>query len=87
MDLKMARFKHITGLGRVQYTQEEEAEADKKEEAEAEYNRLHGYILKRKTEYPGLEDCIHALLDGGKILEDLQKKRADIKKKYPKPKV
>ena len=39
----------------------------------------------RQTEYPSQEDCIHALLDGGDTLTDLQAKRTAIKNKYPKP--
>jgi len=38
----------------------------------------------RQTEYPNHEDCIHALLDGGDTLTDLQAKRTAIKAKYPK---
>ena len=38
----------------------------------------------RQTEYPNHEDCIHALLDGGDTLTDLQAKRTIIKDKYPK---
>jgi hypothetical protein len=38
----------------------------------------------RQAEYPNHEDCIHALLDGGDTLTDLQTKRTAIKEKYPK---
>ena len=38
----------------------------------------------RQAEYPNHEDCIHALLDGGDTLTDLQAKRTAIKDKYPK---
>lgn len=38
----------------------------------------------RQSEYPNHEDCIHALLDGGDTLTDLQAKRTAIKEKYPK---
>ena len=43
------------------------------------------YKYKRKSEYPTLEDCIHALLDGGDTLTELQEKRQEVKTKYPKP--
>lgn len=43
-----------------------------------------GYINKRLEEYPHWQECIHALLDGGEHLEDLQSKRQSIKTKYPK---
>ena len=40
--------------------------------------------VNRKKEYPLLEDCIHALLDGGDTLTDLQEARQAVKDKYPK---
>ena len=43
-----------------------------------------GYRNKRLAEYPHWQECIHALLDGGEHLEDLQSKRQSIKTKYPK---
>ena len=35
-------------------------------------------------EYPNHEDCIHALLDGGDTLTDLQAQRTAVKDKYSK---
>ncbi len=43
------------------------------------------YQRDRLEEYPSLQDCIHALLDGGDTLTDLQAQRQAIKDKYPKP--
>ena len=43
------------------------------------------YVQKRLKEYPTLQDCIHALLDGGDTLTELQAKRTAVKNKYPKP--
>jgi len=40
--------------------------------------------LNRQAEYPSLQDCIHALLDGGDTLTDLQAARQAVKDKYPK---
>mgnify|MGYP005634312231 CR=1 FL=1 len=40
------------------------------------------YIGKRLTEYPTLQECVHAMLDGN--LEELQAKRQAVKAKYPK---
>ena len=40
------------------------------------------YSDKRKTEYPPIEECVHAILDGE--LDDLQIKRQVVKDKYPK---
>tara|TARA_Y100001973_G_scaffold29893_1_gene45237 strand:- start:484 stop:786 length:303 start_codon:yes stop_codon:yes gene_type:complete len=56
-----------------------------KQEAEAKLTELL-IFWNRVNNYPSIQECIHALLDGGKTLEDLQKIRAEIKKKYPKPK-
>ena len=39
----------------------------------------------RLAEYPSLQDCIHALLDGGDTLTDLQAARQAVKDAYPKP--
>ena len=41
-------------------------------------------IHNRQKEYPDIIDCIHALLDGGDTLTDLQAKRQAVKEKYPK---
>ena len=42
------------------------------------------YQRDRKSEYPSIEDCVHALLDGGDTLTDLQALRQAVKDKYPK---
>lgn len=42
------------------------------------------YQRDREAEYPSLQDCIHALLDGGDTLTDLQALRQAVKDKYPK---
>ena len=49
------------------------------------WNDPEQYKLDRKAEYPTHEDCIHALLDGGDTLTELQEKRQTVKTKYPKP--
>ena len=46
---------------------------------------LNTVYSNRLTEYPNHNDCIHALLDGGDTLTDLQAKRTATKSKYPKP--
>ena len=38
----------------------------------------------RQAEYPNAVECVHALLDGGDTLTDLQAKRTAVKEKYPK---
>ena len=55
----------------------------KQAELQAEYDALE-WKRNRQKEYPNHEDCIHALLDGGDTLTDLQTKRTTVKDKYPK---
>ena len=52
-------------------------------EVQAEYD-AEQWKRNRQAEYPNLQDCIHALLDGGETLENLQTLRQTIKTKYPK---
>jgi len=52
-------------------------------ELQAEYDAL-AWKRNRQAEYPDLLDCIHALLDGGDTLTDLQAARQAVKDKYPK---
>ena len=40
------------------------------------------YARNRAAEYPSIQECVHAILDDD--LDALQKKRTEIKKKYPK---
>ena len=55
----------------------------KQTELQAEYD-AEEWKRNRQAEYPSHEDCIHALLDGGETLENLQSARQAIKDKYPK---
>ena len=52
-------------------------------EVQAEYD-AEEWKRNRQSEYPSHEDCIHALLDGGDTLTELQAKRTGTKTKYPK---
>ena len=45
-------------------------------------NSIKTYSQKRKSEYPSIEECVHAILDGE--LDALQVKRQAVKDKYPK---
>ena len=53
-------------------------------ELQAEYD-AEEWKRNRQTEYPSHDECIHALLDGGDTLTDLQAKETAIKTKYLKP--
>ena len=68
----------------------EEAQAFVDAWADAELARqldeeANGWLYSRQAEYPSLQDCIHALLDGGDTLTDLQAARQAVKDAYPKP--
>ena len=68
----------------------EEAQAFVDKWADAELERqldeeANGWKYNRELEYPSLQDCIHALLDGGDTLTDLQAARQAVKDAYPKP--
>ena len=62
---------------------EEDIQA-KMNELQTEYD-AEEWKRNRQAEYPSHEDCIHALLDGGDTLTELQEKRQAVKTKYPKP--
>ena len=55
----------------------------KQAELQAAYDALE-WTRNRQKEYPDAIECVHALLDGGDTLTDLQAKRTTIKDKYPK---
>jgi|8_EtaG_2_1085327.scaffolds.fasta_scaffold74651_2 hypothetical protein len=55
----------------------------KQTELQAEYD-AEEWKRNRQAEYPSIDDCIHALLDGGDTLTELQAKRTATKNKYPK---
>ena len=54
----------------------------KARELQAAYD-AQAYSRSRESEYPSLQDCIHAILDND--LDALQLKRQAVKAKYPKP--
>ena len=80
----MARFKHITGIGNVQFTPEEEAEADKREAEFAERKKLNDYKIKRQMAYPSIGDQLDFIFHHG-----LEKWKTDVikpvKDAHPKP--
>jgi hypothetical protein len=55
----------------------------KQVELQADYDALE-WKRNRQKEYPDAIECVHALLDGGDTLTDLQAQRTTIKNKYPK---
>ena len=55
----------------------------KQAELQAAYDAL-AWKRNRQAEYPDVVECIHALLDGGDTLTDLQAQRTAVKDKYSK---
>ena len=55
----------------------------KQAELQAAYDALE-WKRNRQAEYPDVVECIHALLDGGDTLTDLQAQRTAVKEKYSK---
>ena len=81
---------HRSVNGEIVNLTSEEAETILNEWAENERARqldvdANGWLYNRLEEYPSLQDCIHALLDGGDTLTDLQAERQAVKDKHPKP--
>jgi len=64
------------------YTQQEKDNiAAAQAETKKNFDALD-YKTKRKSEFPTIEECVHAILDDD--LEALQAKRTAVKEKYPK---
>jgi len=78
--------KIVNGI-EIQLTEQEISDLQNQEQAwlkkKAEYD-AEEWKRNRQAEYPTLQDCIHALLDGGDTLTELQAKRTATKTKYPK---
>jgi hypothetical protein len=82
----MARFHKINGE-RVQFTPEEETARDAEEKAWADAapeRELQAFYDKRRSEYPSIEELVVALYDTDDKAV-IEKRRADVKAKYPKP--
>ncbi len=62
----------------------DEAIATEQARLQTEYD-TKDWERNRQAQYPSLQDCIHALLDGGQTLTDLQAARQLVKDTYPKP--
>jgi len=71
---------NVSGLAKP--TDEQLATYEDAANAEEALNTVYN---NRRSEYPNENDCIHALLDGGDTLTELQAKRQEVKSKFPKP--
>ena len=83
----MPRFKHITGLGNVQFTPEEEKSRDAEE---AQWKKEQEDYLKvkykddRKMAYPEIGDQLDALYKAGVFPKEMADQIKAVKEKYPK---
>ena len=83
----MPRFKHITGLGNVQFTPEEEKARDAEElefkKEQEEYKKVK-YKDDRKRFYPAIGDQLDALYHAGVFPKEMADQIKEVKEKYPK---
>ena len=74
----------IEWLDTIQSQPTDSAIAAKIVELQAAHDAL-AYALAREADYPSIQECIHALMDGGGTLTDLQALRTAVKAANPKP--
>ena len=83
----MPRYKHITGIGKVQFTPEEEAEADAQAIADQkirdDYAKVK-YKDDRKIAYPEIGDQLDALYHAGVFPKEMADKLKAVKDAHPK---
>ena len=77
------RGDELEWLDEVQTQPTDSAIAAKIVELQTQYDAL-AYARSREAAYPNLQACIHALLDGGDTLTDLQALRTAVKAANPK---
>ena len=77
------RGDELEWLDEVQTQPTDSAIAAKIVQLQAEYDAA-AYARSREAAYPSIQDCIHALLDGGDTLTDLQALRVAVKAANPK---
>ena len=84
----MPRFKHITGLGNVQFTPEEEKARDAEElefkKEQEEYLKVK-YKDDRKRAYPEIGDQLDDLFKQGAFSKEMTAKLQQVKTDHPKP--
>ena len=84
----MPRFKHVSGIGKVQFTPEEEKEADEQviahEKAQEEYLKIK-YKDDRRMNYPDIGDQLDDLFKQGVFSKEMSDKLQKVKTDHPKP--
>ena len=87
MELKMPRYRHVSGLGNVQFTPEEEAERDAEEaqwkKEQEEYAKVK-YKDDRKEAYPEIGDQLDDLYKNGAFSDEMAAKIKKVKDDNPK---
>jgi hypothetical protein len=81
----MTRFHNRNGV-KIPFTPEEETARDAEEQAwadKAPERELKAFYDKRKSEYPTIEELVVALYDPEDKAE-IDRRRAEVKNKYPK---
>jgi len=78
------RGDELTWLDTEQTQPTDAAIAAKIVELQSQYDAA-AYARSRQEAYPSIQDCIHALMDGGDTLTDLQALRTAVKAANPKP--
>ena len=84
----MPRFKHITGLGNVQFTPEEEKAWDAEEaqwKKEQEELAKVKYKEDRRVSYPDIGDQLDDLYKQGAFSDEMAAKIKKVKDDNPKP--
>ena len=84
----MPRFKHITGLGNVQFTPEEEKARDAEEaQVELDYQEYLKVKYKddRRSSYPDIGDQLDDLYKQGAFSDEMAAKIKKVKDDNPKP--
>ena len=79
----MPRFKDVSGIGKVQFTAKEEAEADRQDAERSEEKRLNRYKKDRSRAYPSYADQLDTIYHQGIAAWKAEIKA--VKDKYPKP--
>ena len=84
----MPRFRHVTGIGKVQFTPEEEKARDAEElefkKEQEEYKKVQ-YKDDRKMSYPEIGDQLDDLFKQGVFSEEMTAKLHQVKTDHPKP--
>ena len=77
----MSEYKHVTGIGKVQLTEDEIAQSKKISD---DYKKIK-YKHDRKLSYPNIGDQLDDLFRQGAFSEEMTAKLQQVKTDHPKP--